>query len=91
MARPNLSREQLRVTVLEVLEPSLTVLGISHLDITDEDSLVDLGIVDSLSLSSMVASLEEKTGVQVDFSDIEPHHLTSISGLCRLFLGEPHG
>ncbi len=48
---------------------------------TDEDSLVEKGVIDSTSVLELVQLLEQRYSITIDDDDIIPENLDSISNL----------
>lgn len=44
-------------------------------------NLIEAGIIDSMQFLDLVALLEERVGVEIDFLEIDASSLTSIQGL----------
>lgn len=59
-------------------------------NLTDEDSLLDSGAIDSLGLLDVVGFLEEDLGLDIDDEDMEPENFQSISELTR-FVEQKNG
>jgi acyl carrier protein len=49
---------------------------------TDQDSLVERGVIDSTSVLELVRLVEERYSITIDDCDIVPENLDSISNLC---------
>ena len=58
-----------------VRDPKLVPLG-------DETSLLDSGILDSLSLLQLVVFLEERFGIIVGDADLLPENFASVNTIC---------
>jgi acyl carrier protein len=56
---------------------------------SDEDSFLDLGIIDSTGVLELVAFLEEQYGIQIADDELVPENLDSIAGLLR-FVARKH-
>jgi acyl carrier protein len=54
--------------------------------ITDATPLLELGIVDSISIVSLVAFIEEDLGIPVPEREVHPRHLTDVASIHRLIL-----
>jgi len=54
-----------------------------NLDLTDEDSLLDAGVIDSLGILDLVGFLEETFGIQASDEDLNPENFDSIATLVR--------
>jgi acyl carrier protein len=55
-------------------------------DITADTDLVASGLLDSLALIDLIASLEEQIGCKIDLTDVEPGEFCIVKGLCRITL-----
>ena len=56
-------------------------------DITAETDLVASGLLDSLALIDLIASLENQIGCKIDLTDVDPREFCVVRGLCRITLG----
>lgn len=52
-----------------------------NLDFSDEDSLLDAGVIDSLGILDLVGFLEETFGIQASDEDLNPENFDSIATL----------
>jgi acyl carrier protein len=52
------------------------------LPLTDETSLLESGILDSLSLLRLVVYLEERFGITVGDADLLPENFASVESIC---------
>ena len=52
------------------------------LPLTNETSLLDSGILDSLSLLRLVVFLEERFGIGVGDADLLPDNFASVNAIC---------
>lgn len=50
-------------------------------DLSDQDSLLDRGVIDSTGVMELVAYLEEEFGIAVADADIVPENLDSIDAI----------
>lgn len=50
-------------------------------DITDDESLLDSGLVDSAGIFELVGFLEKEFGIEIDDTEIVPENFDSISTL----------
>jgi len=57
------------------------------LPLTDRASLLDSGILDSLSLLQLVVYLEERFGITVGDADLLPENFESIDSICAYLRG----
>jgi acyl carrier protein len=51
--------------------------------VTDEDSLLDSGIIDSLGILDLVAFLEKTYGIRVGDEELNPGNFDSIASVAR--------
>ncbi len=54
----------------------------SLLPLADETSLLDSGILDSLSLLRLVVFLEERFGIAVGEADLLPENFATVTAIC---------
>ena len=54
----------------------------SLLPLGNETSLLDTGILDSLSLLRLVVFVQERFGITVDDVDLVPEHFDSVDAIC---------
>ena len=53
-------------------------------ELTDDESLLDGGILDSLAIVKLVAYIEDEFDVEVPDSDFDPDNFESISAIAKL-------
>lgn len=70
--------------IIAVLTPRLEMLGLSEKDIDPEQSLLEQGVLDSMSFLEFIVDLESKYGVSLDFSELDPSEFTSVKKLQNL-------
>lgn len=70
--------------ILEVLKPRLSILGLSVSDIDSDKSLLEQGILDSMSFLEFIVDLETSLGVEFDLSELDPSQFTSINKIQKL-------
>jgi acyl carrier protein len=78
-----LDPEQVRSFVLEALNTSLDAARLSTEELSDELDLQASGVIDSLGLVELIAAVEERFGVEVDFEELDPDELTVVGSFCR--------
>lgn len=59
--------------------------------LSDDLDLVEAGWLDSMAIIELLAHLEEKTGIEVDLSDLDAVELGTIGGICRSILASRAG
>ena len=65
--------------VLQVLQEALP-----HIDFLESDEMVDEGILDSLSITEIIATLSMEFGITIPFEDIVEENFNSIDGLAKM-------
>lgn len=71
----------------ELLRKKLTGYR-TYEDIPDTESLITLGIVDSIGMLEFLLDMENTTGITVDYAANDVVNLVTIKGLNRLFCGD---
>jgi acyl carrier protein len=82
MDSPQKIKEQIR----DYIQESAKFTGVTG--ITDQSSLVEAGIIDSLQLVRVVAFLEDTFGISIEDEEILPKNFESIDGMERLVLSK---
>jgi acyl carrier protein len=54
----------------------------ARLPLADDESLLESGILDSLSLLRLVVFLEERFGITVGDTDLLPENFASVNAIC---------
>jgi len=70
--------------LIELLQPKLEELGLSVSDIDTKDSLLNQGILDSMSFLEFTVDIESTFNIEFDFSELDPSEFTSIDNLVKL-------
>jgi acyl carrier protein len=79
-----LTDDRIRSAILTLLRPHLQAAKLDEKQLTDDSSLIDLGLVDSFQLVSLIVGLQDELGIEIDFLDASPNDFASISGLVRI-------
>ena len=58
------------------------VMGDKAGDLKAEDSLMDMGIIDSTGVLELIAFLEDGFGLEISDDELVPEELDSIANLC---------
>lgn len=58
----------------------------SDIDFEKETDLVDEGLLDSLEIVTIIASIEEKFGIEIDPDDIDPDNFQSAEAMWEMIL-----
>ena len=61
------------------------------LPLTNETSLLDTGILDSLSLLRLVVFLEERFGITMGDADLLPENFASLNAICAYLRSRESG
>lgn len=59
------------------------MLGMNPEELTDSDSLLDKGIIDSTGVLELVGFLEENYHIQIEDEELVPENLDSINNLVK--------
>ena len=70
--------------LIEILEPRLKELGLTRMDIDRKTSLLEQGILDSISFLEFMMKIESEFNIELDFSELEPSEFTSIDKILKL-------
>jgi acyl carrier protein len=73
-----MKNEELRHLVIDKL-----LFGRESTALSDDDSFLDKGIIDSTSVLELVHLIETKYGIEIRDEDLIPENLDSINGLAR--------
>lgn len=80
------SEEQLVQVVIDWVRSKQRSGTLPDGDVTAETDLVSSGLMDSLALIELIASLEEQVGYKIDLTDADPSEFCVVKGLCRITL-----
>ncbi len=64
------------------------MMGKNPEELTDDGSLLDLGIIDSTGVLELVGFIEEKYEVSVEDEDLVPENMDSIDNLVKYIEGK---
>jgi acyl carrier protein len=79
-----ISAADVRAFVTSELAPKLRQQGIDPGAAPDDLDLIGADLVDSLGLLELIADIEHRFDLEVDFEDADPDELTRLGELCRL-------
>jgi acyl carrier protein len=74
---------EVRALILERLHDAILANGLNPDHLDDDFDLLTQGIVDSLALVDLLASLEAELGIPIDYSELDPENLTLIGPLSQ--------
>jgi acyl carrier protein len=72
---------KVRAAILEALAGPLAAIGMDTADVPDEMDILLEGLVDSLGLVTLLAELEDRFDLQLDYDDLPIEDLTKIGRL----------
>ena len=82
-----MSKSEVREYIIDRLEEKLVLFDISKGELKDGFDLVKSGLLDSMAFVDLVAGLEEKYGVEIDFEEAsEADSFTSLGGLAEIIV-----
>ena len=67
-------------TIMTMVTESVAATGI-EIEVTEDMSLVESGILDSFSIVALVQSLQESFDVDLDFADVTVENFDSVNAL----------
>ena len=76
-----LGADDVKRLIISCLEPQLAALGHKRDAIPDAFDLRAEGVVDSLRFVQLLAELEQRLGIEIDVTDLEPDALTVVGKL----------
>lgn len=74
---------QLRAYVVDHLTEAAQTLGLEGLQIDGDFDFFDSGVLDSFGFINLMADVEERFQVELDFSDLDPEDFSTLDGLVR--------
>ena len=75
--------EEVRGFILQDLAVPLAELGLSPEEISDDFDLLTSGVIDSLGLLELIAGVNERFGLDIDFETLDPEGLTVVGPFSR--------
>lgn len=75
---------EIKDKVIEILKTKIEDLDINNNEINNQISLLEQGILDSMSFLEFTVELETEFDIEFDFSEIEPSQFTSIDGILKI-------
>jgi len=70
--------------LIDLIQPKLKELGLTARDIDTKESLLNQGILDSMSFLEFIVDIESIFNIEFDFSELDPSEFTSIECLAAL-------
>ena len=81
------SLEEIKAHIKEKLALAAKRKNLDVGQLHDNENFFEFGILDSLGFLELVASVEERFGLEVDFSEADPVEFTHLNGLAALCHG----
>ena len=78
------SLEEIKTHIQEKLALAATRKNLDIDQLKENENFFEFGILDSLGFLELVASVEERFGLEVDFSEADPAEFTHLNGLALL-------
>lgn len=75
--------KHIRSFVLANLAGPLAANGLTPATVPDDFDLLTEGVIDSLGIVELIASVEQHFEIQVDFEDLDPELMTVVGPFCR--------
>jgi acyl carrier protein len=75
--------EEVRAFILEQLAEPLRALGLSPDQVPDDFDLHESGVIDSFGLLELIAAIEDRFELEIDFEALDPEQLTVIAPLTQ--------
>ena len=77
------SAAQVRAFVVEALAQPLEELGLRPEAVPDDLDLHTTGVIDSFGLIELIAAVEDRFGLEIDFEDLDPDAMTVVGPFSR--------
>ena len=86
-----MDEKSIQIQLLKILEPKLVLFNITPGEVGLDESLLELGILDSMSFLDFIVSLEETFRTELDLSELEPTEFSTIQQLSKLIIKNRNG
>jgi acyl carrier protein len=84
-------RARLREFVLSSIKEKLDLLDIDASQISDDTSLTDSGILDSMGFVELVGGVEDEFDYEIDLDEFDPEEFTTLGGFLKCALHSKTG
>lgn len=82
-----MNETEVRGFILELINEKLVIFNISRGEVNDSFDLVKSGLLDSMAFIDLIAELEEKFELEIDFEEAaEKDDFTDLGGLVHLII-----
>ncbi len=78
-----IAEAEVRAFMIEAITPRLREIGHDPATTADDLDLLEAGIVDSLGLLELIAEVEDRFSLEIDFEGAEPEELSVLGALSR--------
>ena len=87
-----MNRTEISDFILELISEKLTVFNISRGEVNDDFDLVKSGLLDSMSFIDLMAEIEERFKLEIDYEKAaENDDFTAFGGLIQLIMDAENG
>lgn len=83
-----MSEDAVLDAVLSELEHRVSGVGLSLAEVDRNTSLISQGALDSLSFLEFLTAIEDRFGIELDFSEMDPDEFSSVDRLVELIENE---
>ena len=82
-----MSKSEVRDFIIGLVRDKLALFDIAEHEVKDDFDLVSSGLLDSMAFVDMLADVEEKYGIQIDFEKLaDSPGFTSLGGVMNIIL-----
>jgi acyl carrier protein len=78
---------EVRLFVLDRVELPLSAVGLTAETTPDDYDLMAAGVIDSFGIIELIADLEERFDITLEFDDVQPEVVTTIGPLSQYVAG----
>ncbi|MBL10452.1 MAG: hypothetical protein CL402_08070 [Acidiferrobacteraceae bacterium] len=86
-----MDEKSVQIQLLNILKPKLELFNKDPGEVALDESLMELGILDSMSFLEFIVSLEEIFQTELDLSELEPSEFSTIQKLSKLIIQSRNG
>lgn len=86
-----MDEKSVQIQLLNILKPKLELFNKDPGEVALDESLMELGILDSMSFLEFIVSLEEFFQTELDLSELEPSDFSTIQKLSKLIIQSRNG
>jgi len=86
-----MDEKSVQIQLLNILKPKLELFNKDPGEVALDESLMELGILDSMSFLEFIVSLEEIFQTELDLSEMEPSEFSTIQQLSKLIIQSRNG